>query len=152
MKHFWRLFLVLQIVGITAALTAVSLSDFVQAEQAESEEERPWPCAEGINDHIDYYYELLAEKNQPHEVERWQNIKKERDLLLKAINEAQKRELLAESKQEKEWAAQHEKLQKSFLEAVKKRDEEQISQLLTELFAQYELRNKLLKEKVVESE
>lgn len=143
----------LQIVGITAALTVVSLSGFVQAEaeKAQNEEERPWPCAEGINDHIDYYYELLAEKNRPHEVERWQNIKKERDLLLKAINEAQKRELLAESKQ-KEWAAQHEKLQKSFLEAVKKRDEEQISQLLTELFAQYELRNKLLKQKLIESE
>lgn len=144
----------LQMIGITAALTVVSLSDFVQAEaeKVQNEEERPWPCAEGINDHIDYYYELLAEKNLPHEVKKWQDIRKERDLLLKTINEAQKRELLAESEQAKEWAKQHQQLQKAFLEAVKKRDDQQISRILAELFEQYELRNKLLKQQLVDSE
>lgn len=139
MKRFHQLFLVGQFVCLL--VLAITVFSPVQAEEI-NEEQSCQQCEmqvrKEVKVHLDFYYELLAEKYAPDELEKWREIRKERDLLRKKLNEAKKRgEIEQESSIGDEWLEKHRQLQESFRLAVEKRDEEQLRSLLPKLFDQY---------------
>ncbi|GAE24627.1 hypothetical protein JCM9140_569 [Halalkalibacter wakoensis JCM 9140] len=152
MKRFHHLFLLVQIVLLTTvAITSLAP---VQAEGPIEEEEQEC-CQQDeqikkeLKVHFDFYYELLAEKYAPDEIEKWKDIRSERDLLLKKLKEAkQKGELENGEAIDKEWIAKHKEITDSFHTAIEKRDEEQVRLLLPKLFDHYRELNNLYKKRL----
>ncbi|WP_088104747.1 hypothetical protein [Halalkalibacter urbisdiaboli] len=156
MKRFHQLFLLSQAAFVVCMLS-ISLMQPVFAEDEQSKEPSQEHCQHNkemfkkMQVHMDFYHELLAEKYAPNHTEEWHEIRKERDLLRKKINEAKKRgELVNEHKNEdfKAFFEKHKQLQVDFRDAVEKRDDEKIKQLLPQLFEQHRQMNEMLKKKL----
>ncbi|WP_332695927.1 hypothetical protein [Halalkalibacter lacteus] len=152
MKRFHQLFLLAQIL-LVASIVVTSLAP-VQAEV--SGEEGNQECcqhekevAKELKVHLDFYYELLAEKFAPNELEKWKEIRSERDLLQKKLKEAKQRGELENGEAiDKAWLDRHSELHDSFNVAVKKRDEVQLGQLIPQIFDHYERLNNVYKERL----
>ncbi|WP_227938431.1 hypothetical protein [Alkalihalobacillus deserti] len=152
MKRFHQLFLFAQLMLI-ASIVVTSLAP-VQAEVSEDKkEETCWEHEQGISKklkvHLDFYYELLAEKYAPNEIEQWKEIRVERDLLQKKLKEAKQRgELENGQAVDKSWLDKHAELQKAFNNAIEKRDDEQLKTILPQMFDQYAELNSLFKQRL----
>ncbi|WP_332632298.1 hypothetical protein [Halalkalibacter flavus] len=153
MKRFHQLFILAQIV-LLASIAVTSLAP-VQAEvpNEEPEQECRGHEQQEINKelkvHLDYYYELLAEKYAPNELEKWKEIRSERDLLQKKLKEAkQKGELENGGAIDNEWIEQHKEITDAFNAAIEKRDEEQLRKLLPQLFDHYKKLNDVYKKRL----
>jgi hypothetical protein len=152
MKRFHQLFLFVQIIFI-ASIVVTSLAP-VQAEITEDKKDET--CCDhekGISKelkiHLDFYYELLADKYAASEIEKWKDIRVERDLLQKKLKEAKQRgELENGQAVDKTWLDRHTELQTSFNSAVEKRDEEQLQTLLPQIFDHYAKLNELYKKRL----
>ncbi|WP_100404735.1 hypothetical protein [Bacillus solitudinis] len=160
MKRFYKLFLLTQ-VAVVFCMLSVSLMQPVQAEQEASSKKEVaadqckhcvMEARKHVEVHLDYYYELLAEKYAPNEVEKWQTIRKERDLLRKKVKEMKKRgELQDRLEKKSEWFKQHKELQILFKDAIEKRDEKAIKASLPQLFNQYQQMNEVMKKRLEET-
>ncbi|GAE36636.1 hypothetical protein [Halalkalibacter akibai] len=152
MKRFHQLFLFAQILLI-ASIVVTTLAP-VQAEVVEDKkEEEGCEHDKGISKdlkvHLDYYYELLADKYAPDQIGKWKDIRVERDLLQKKLKEAKQRgELENGQAVDKTWLDKHSELQSVFNAAVEKRDEEQLKIVLPQLFDHYAELNKLYKKRL----
>ncbi|KGA97882.1 hypothetical protein AJ85_04515 [Alkalihalobacillus alcalophilus ATCC 27647 = CGMCC 1.3604] len=100
--------------------------------------------------HLDYYYELLAQKFAPEQVEKWNEIRQQRKVLMKQWREHQKHkdDDLNEHTEKGEWKEAHKELLQKFNEAVELRDEAKIKKILPQLFEHYEKMNQMLEEKL----
>ncbi|ARK31373.1 hypothetical protein [Halalkalibacter krulwichiae] len=153
MKRFHQLFIIAQILFI-ASIAFTSLAP-AQAEGADEIQKEATSCdhdkriSKDLRIHLDFYYELLANKYDSADVEKWKEIRSERDLLQKRLKEAkQKGELQNGQVVEKTWLDRHAKLQSAFTTAVEKRDEEQIGALLPQIFDHYEKLNGIYKKRL----
>ncbi|MDT8862551.1 hypothetical protein N0O92_20305 [Alkalihalobacillus sp. MEB130] len=153
MKRFHQLFLLTQIV-LLASVAITSLAP-VQAEVPNEDPEQE--CCQHeqqemnqeLKVHLDFYYELLAEKYAPDEIEKWKEIRSERDLLQKKLKEAkQKGELENGEAIDKTWVDEHKKLTDAFNAAIEKRDEEQLRTIMPKLFDHYKKLNDVYKERL----
>ncbi|MFC0472520.1 hypothetical protein ACFFHM_19055 [Halalkalibacter kiskunsagensis] len=152
MKRFHQLFLLTQVL-LVASIVVTSLAP-VQAEV--SGEEGKQECyqhekeiTKDLKVHFDFYYELLAEKFAPTEIEKWKEIRSERDLLQKKLKEAkQKGELENGEAIDNAWLDRHSELHDSFNVAVEKRDEELLTQLIPQMFEHYAVLNKVYKKRL----
>ncbi|MFC0561591.1 hypothetical protein [Halalkalibacter alkalisediminis] len=152
MKRFHQLFLFAQIMLI-ASIVITSLAP-VQAEVSDDQKEEA--CCEHdqaiskeLKVHLDFYYELLAEKYAPDQIEKWKEIRVERDLLQKKLKEAKQRgELENGQTVDKTWLDKHAELQNAFNNAVEKRDEDKLKEILPKMFAQYAELNALYKQRL----
>ena len=152
MKRFHQLFLFAQITLI-ASIVVTSLAP-VQAEVADDQKEEAC-CGheQGLSKefkmHLDYYYELLAEKYAPDQIEKWKEIRVERDLLHKKLKEAKQRgELENGQAVDKTWLDKHAEIQSAFNNAIEKRDEEKVKEILPQMFAHYAELNALYKQRL----
>ncbi|MCK0472526.1 hypothetical protein [Halalkalibacter sp. APA_J-10(15)] len=149
MKSFYRLFFVGQ--GLFIILLAFTALSFVQAEENTAEQsDCHHECAmkfhKEFHVHLDYYYDLLAEKFAPEHLDQWKEIKKERDLLKKKWKEAKKRGDVEKGDLfNQKWLEEHEKIQEQFSNAVEKRDIEAIQDVLPKLFSHYQKMNETWK-------
>lgn len=99
--------------------------------------------------HLDMYYELLAEKYAPDQLEQWNEIRKEREMIKKRLKEAEKRgEILHGEKLDQEWLEKHKELQIKFSAAVEKREEKEIKMLIELVFLHHKQKNELLKKRL----
>jgi FMN phosphatase YigB (HAD superfamily) len=152
MKRFHQLFLLTQFL-LVASIVVTSLAP-VQAEVSQEEENQE--CSQHEKEitkelkvHLDYYYELLAEKFAPAEIEKWKEIRSERDLLQKKLKEAKQRgELQNGDAIDKVWLDRHRELHDLFNAAVEKRDKEQLGKLIPKIFEHYGMLNNVYKERL----
>ncbi|KHF39518.1 hypothetical protein [Halalkalibacter okhensis] len=153
MKRFHQLFLLAQII-LLASFVVTSLAP-VQAEVPNEDPEQECCGHEqqeidkDLKVHLDFYYELLAEKFAPSEIERWKEIRSERDLLQKKLKEAkQKGELENGEAIDKEWIEKHKEITIAFNSAVEKRDEGELSTVIPQLFEHYKKLNDVYKKRL----
>src|SRR5690606_30877237 len=101
------------------------------------EQERIKGCLEcemefrnGLQVHLDFYNELLVNRYAPKQVKYWQSVRKERDLLQKKLNESIMKGKFPQLEQDEKWIEQHRTLQENFKQAVEKRDEQGLRDIL----------------------
>ncbi|KMK77014.1 hypothetical protein [Alkalihalobacillus pseudalcaliphilus] len=102
--------------------------------------------------HMDYYFELLAEKYAPEQVDTWNEIRKQRKVLMKQWHEKKKDKKYEQLKKDSTWKKEHNDLQEEFEKAVEIRDEAKIKELLPKLFEHYQNMNKRMEEKLTDNE
>ncbi|WP_078552956.1 hypothetical protein [Bacillus alkalicellulosilyticus] len=103
----------------------------------------------GMEVHFQMYYQLLAEKYEPQLVTEWDEIRKEKSMLLKEIRAASKRgELDHEDMIEPMWVEKHDKVQQKFYKAVEQRDSKAIKEILPYLFEMQKELNEIFKAKL----
>ncbi|WP_062048245.1 hypothetical protein [Bacillus sp. JCM 19034] len=141
MKSYNKLFFIGQ--SLLLVLFVISAFSFVHAEENTTEHidckhECEMQFHQNYHVHLDFYYDLLAEKYAPEQVDQWKEIKKERDLLKKKWKEAKKRgELDRNDLFNSEWIEKHRNIQEKFTKAVEKRDANEIQEIFPKLIAHY---------------
>ncbi|WP_017727040.1 hypothetical protein [Halalkalibacterium ligniniphilum] len=140
------LFLLGCFVNVPAGLAEEQLE-----EQGESHEQFCHDCFkkyhQAFQEHLDFYYELLAEKYAPKDVARWNELRNERGMLMKQMAEAQKRGVKWKKPElDEKLKEQHVTLQQQFQEAVKMRDTKKLETVLPQLLDHYKDRNNRMKE------
>ncbi|UCZ54630.1 hypothetical protein LGQ02_07725 [Bacillus shivajii] len=89
-----------------------------------------------IRPHMEYYFELLLDKYSPDLKEEWTEVLRERESILKKLKQMKKEGKLKEHPSPSErWYEKHGQIHDQFLNAVKKRDDETITQLLPQLLS-----------------
>ena len=84
-----------------------------------------------IKPHLYFYLELLFEKYTPELKVEWQEVQREKEAINKKMKEMKKEGTTREDPiNNREWKKKHEEFQEEFLNAVKKRDEESLINLL----------------------
>lgn len=132
---------------IVLTLMTVVGSQYIYAEENVTSEKCVKNKHKFMDVHMSLYYELLAEKYAPDQVDVWKNISKERKDLKKQINYAKERgEALHLGSKMKPWFDEHKKLQKQFTKAIDKGDENEIKKLLRDVIALHQQLNEIYKE------
>ncbi|MGO4887031.1 hypothetical protein ACJ2A9_04670 [Anaerobacillus sp. MEB173] len=145
----------LAVVAIMLAFGSITMIANAEGEESAKKEslcdqmKQVYHDHEAISVHMDYYYQLLAQKHAPNTEKTWQEIRKERDLIDKKLKEAtQQGKLLHAETIDKEWLDKHGELQKEFTKAIKKQDGEKIKEILPQLFEQHKELNNILKSRL----
>lgn len=103
-----------------------------------------------VRPHFNFYYELLAEKYAPKHVKVWHDVINERDALMKKY-----RQLAKEGKEignfyDETWLKTHSDMQQKFLEAVEKRDDATLKNIVSQVIDHQKELNILLKKQLKE--
>lgn len=97
--------------------------------------------------HMDYYYELLAEKHAPEFVDEWKVIRNEQHEMMGKLKEnKEKKAEFKENLKEKSWYKRHKEIEKQFTKAVKERDGNALTSILPKVIDMQKEFNKILSE------
>lgn len=141
---------------MTAILLSFGTLSNVHAEDLEVKEESSLHFGKGgynhksIRPHFNYYYQLLAEKYAPKHVKVWNEVTKDREALYKKYKELKKEGKELDKFYDEEWLNKHKDIQKQFLEAVEKRDEEALKEIVPLVIDHHKELNSLLKKRLKE--
>ncbi|OIJ16006.1 hypothetical protein BKP35_03210 [Anaerobacillus arseniciselenatis] len=103
-----------------------------------------------IRPHFNFYYQLLAEKYAPKHVKVWNEVLKDRDALLKKYREVKKAGKELEDFYDEEWLKEHSEIHQQFLEAVEKRDDDKLKEIVPRVIDHQKELNAMLKKRLKE--
>ncbi|RXI99541.1 hypothetical protein DS745_15110 [Anaerobacillus alkaliphilus] len=103
-----------------------------------------------IRPHFNFYYQLLAEKYAPKHVKVWNDVISEREALIKKYRELAKSGKEIGNFYDETWLKVHSDIQKQFLEAVEKRDDQALKNIVPQVIDHQKELNILLKKRLKE--
>lgn len=103
-----------------------------------------------IRPHFNFYYQLLAEKYSPKYVKVWNEVLKDREALHKQYKQLKKEGKELDKFYDEAWLKEHGGIQKEFLEAVEKRDDEALKEVVPRMIDHQKQLNSLLKKRLKE--
>lgn len=140
-------------------LIASLLLSFTTVVGANAEEVNDQECSDmekisheqkAIRPHFNFYYQLLAEKYAPKHVSVWNEVLKDREGLFKKYKELKKAGKEVDNLYDEAWKKEHGEIQQLFLEAVEKRDDTKLKEMVPRLIDHQKQLNSLLKKRINE--
>lgn len=149
-KVFKRcLYLVLLVATMTATYPTMQV-DAEEFDHEASQIEKVKYEHKAIRPHFNFYYQLLAEKYAPKHVKVWNEVIAEREALIKKYRELAKSGKEIGDFYDEAWLKAHGDLQKHFLEAVEKRDDAALQNIVPQVIDHQKELNILLKKRLKE--
>lgn len=103
-----------------------------------------------IRPHFNFYYQLLAEKYAPKQVKVWNEVIKDREALHKQYKELKKAGKELDEFYDEAWLVEHKEIHQQFLEAVEKRDDEALKEVVPRIIDHQKQLNSVLKKRLKE--
>ncbi len=103
-----------------------------------------------LRPHLHFYYQLLAEKYAPDQVKGWTEVIKEREVLFKKYRELAKSGKINGKFYDETWLKTHSEIQQQLLDAVQKRDENALKNIVPKMLDHQKELNSLLKDRLKE--
>lgn len=139
---------------ITTILMSFTSITIVNAEESLDEVsiqvEKVTYTHDAVRPHFNFYYQLLAEKYAPKHVKVWNEVLKDRDALIKKYKELKKEGKEVENLHDEAWLKAHTEIHQQFLEAVEKRDDEKLKQIVPRVIDHQKELNIILKKRLKE--
>lgn len=143
------------LIVITALLMSFTTATITDAEETDGGKEYSHMVKGGyqkkaIRPHFNFYYQLLAEKYAPEHVKVWNEVMKDREALHKQYKELKKAGKEPDKFYDEAWLEEHGEIHKEFLEAVEKRDDEALKEVVPRIIDHQKQLNSLLKKRLKE--
>lgn len=143
---------------IVATICAVLISftnvNIVSAEEANdntcSSMEKVGFDKKAVRPHFNFYYQLLAEKYAPNYVKVWDEVLKDREAIFKNYKELKKAGKEVEPPYDDAWLKKHSEVHQQFVDAVEKRDEASLKEMVPKVIEHQRELNLMWKKKIKE--
>ncbi|WNF37856.1 hypothetical protein RJD24_05250 [Bacillaceae bacterium IKA-2] len=140
------------LIVITALLMSFSTAATIGAEETNDKEcshmEKIGYEKKAIRPHFNFYYQLLAEKYAPNHVKVWNEVIQDREALHKQFKELKKSGKELDNFYDEAWLKEHGEIHQVFLEAVEKRDDAALKELVPRVIDHQKQLNAALKKRL----